>query len=89
MRVTMLVDITGRNGETGQPWPKAGQSVDLPAGQAEKLIRRKMAQEAKVETATAAPQKVETSRSSITTETATAPEAPVKRGRGRPRKNAG
>ncbi|KPC73717.1 hypothetical protein ADL26_13375 [Thermoactinomyces vulgaris] len=84
MRVTMKVDLSGtRNGE---PWPRRGETVDLPDEEAAQLCASGMAETAKGKVEKAVPSKAEVAEP----EPAEATEAPKaeKRGPGRPRRDA-
>lgn len=80
MKIRMIVEMSGSR--NGQPWPKRGQTVDLPTGEAQHLVDSGIAERvsedaAPVETATPP-----------TAETSTPPKAKPaeKRRPGRPRK---
>ncbi|KAB8162925.1 hypothetical protein FH609_004140 [Streptomyces sp. 3MP-14] len=83
MRVRMKVQLSGTR--NGRPWPGRGEGVELPEGEARKLLGAGMA-----EPETATPPEPEVSAPPAA-ETSTPPAAeerdpePPKRGRGRPR----
>lgn len=82
MRVTMKVDLSGTR--NGQPWPRRGETVDLPDGEAAQLCASGMAETAKGNAETATPKPAETT--AIPEPEVTEPPKPEKRGPGRPRK---
>lgn len=45
MRVTLTAPISGLR--DGEPWPAVGESIDLPADEAEQLVRLGVATEGK------------------------------------------
>ena len=84
MRIRMNIEMSGSR--NGQPWPKRGETADLPAAEAAHLVASGIAEEvhdeqADVETATApAAEVTEPAAPEVTT-----PPAETKRGRGRSR----
>lgn len=84
MKIKMTVEMSGSR--NGQPWPRRGETVDLPSGEAQHLVASGIAVEvhgekAPVETATAP--KAEAAE----TPEPEKPQTPAaeKRGRARPR----
>lgn len=62
MKIRMIVEMSGSR--NGQPWPKRGQTVDLPTGEAQHLVDSGIAAKAGEDTApveTATPPAAETS----------------------------
>lgn len=81
MKVKMRVEISGhRNLE---PWPKAGETIDLPEAEAAQLCASGMAETVKGNVEKAVPKKAETTK--VPDEETTEPPAPEKRGPGRPK----
>lgn len=77
MKIRMKVDVSGtRNGE---PWPARGDTIDLPADEAQSLIDSNMAEAAsntKIETAAVEPTDETAVIKRATRARETAPDAP-------------
>lgn len=81
MKIRMRVEISGHRNL--KPWPKAGETIDLPEAEAAQLCASGMAETVKGNTEKAVPAKAEKAEPAKA-ETPKAPE-PEKRGPGRPR----
>jgi hypothetical protein len=85
VRIRMTIEMSGSR--NGQPWPKRGETADLPTAEAAHLVASGIAEEvhgeqADAETATAPAAEVTEPAAAEVTE----PPAETRRGRGRPRK---
>lgn len=85
MRIRMTVEMSGTR--NGVPWPKRGETTELPTAEAAHLVAAGIAEQVPdappVETASAPKAEVTEPTGA---ETAAAPQTEERRGRGRPRK---
>lgn len=82
MRIKMTVEVSGSR--NGKPWPKRGETMDLPDAEAAQLCAAGMAETVNDDVEKAVPAKAEVTeppKAEVTEKP-----APEKRGPGRPRK---